>query len=127
MNAVGAFLLHTSYIEKPFLQAKINDFHPLSYIPVTLRNIYFISRIAKLKSGCIFEVSKLKTMISITVHTPKGVTQDIHDVDTAILLFVNAAETLKLKCDPEHVIKDWLSRDGIYSVSNEKYSITLKS
>lgn len=65
-------------------------------------------------------------MIIITVHTPKGVTQDIHEIDTAILLFVNAAETLKLKCDSEHVIKDWLSRDGIYSVSNEKYSITLK-
>jgi len=65
-------------------------------------------------------------MIIITVHTPKGVTQDIHDVDTAILLFVNAAEMLGLKCDSEQVIKDWLNRDGIYSVNNGINSITLK-
>ena len=66
-------------------------------------------------------------MISITVHSPKGVTQDIHEMETAIFIFAQAAEMMKLKCDPEHVIKDWLIRDGIYSVSNEQYSITLKS
>ena len=66
-------------------------------------------------------------MISITVHTPKGVTQDILEMETAIFLFAQAAEMMNLKCDSEPVIKDWLIRDGIYSVSNEKYSITLKS
>ena len=66
-------------------------------------------------------------MISITVHTPKGVTQDILEMETAIFLFAQSAQMLNLKCDPEHVIKDWLIRDGIYSVSNEQYSITLKS
>ena len=67
---------------------------------------YFLSHIAKLKSGCIFGVLKPKTMISITVHTPKGVTQDIHEMETAILLFAQTAEMLKLKCDPEPIIKD---------------------
>lgn len=66
-------------------------------------------------------------MISITVQTAKGVVQDIHEMEAAIFLFARAAEILKLKCDSEQVIRDWVIAEGIYSVRNETTSIIIQA
>ena len=66
-------------------------------------------------------------MHTLELITPTIATSEPVALEAGIELFIAYAEINGLKCDSEKQIREWITRDGIYSVSNETTSITLKS
>ena len=66
-------------------------------------------------------------MHTLELITPTKQSSEPVALEAGIELFIAYAEINGLKCDTEQQIREWVARDGIYSVSNEHTSITLKS